>query len=284
MKILRQIGAGTYGIAYEEAPPAGGLPPADPPSGGLPPQDPPAAGLPPQDPPPADPNAPPPTAYDFTTDTAGLNAIDLQGTGFGGGKFKSVADLDKGYVELESFKGKKSEELAKELGYFAPETYDFGDSGKDWDEKTTGAVADIFKGGNCSQEQVAYLMPHLMEATEGLSTIKANVELMERWNLTGEAFKAKEADIVTWAKANLPPESYARYAEAGAQGMLEVEGLMALNKEKPLWSGAGHVDTKGGQEKIVAIEAKMTSLKKGSAEYTQLENERNALYKVVYPG
>lgn len=281
--LLDRIISGNYGLFFEADPPPAN-PPADPPPSdpppGLPPKDAEPPGLPPKDP-----NAPPPevVTYDFEADTAGLKGIDLKGEKILG-KFNGVEDLLKSYGELESFKGKKVEDFIKEAGYFAPEEYDFGDHGKEWDEETRGAVVESFKTMKLTQEQATAALPIVMDLGQELATALGTQELMNEWGLTGEAFKAKEAQVAKWAGENIPDDVYSALEKLGAGGMIAAEAMMRSNQERPLWTGAdAGVDLADISQKITDVEAKMKGMTPGSAEYKALEKQRIELYRKKNP-
>jgi hypothetical protein len=239
-------------------------------------------GLPDKKAPPPDPNAPPSTAYNFDLDPKGLNSVDLDGTLLAG-KYKNAGELEKAYTNAQSMMGKKSEDLAKELGYFVPEKYDFGDAAKDWDENTTKTVTDKFIQAKLSQAQIAEVVPMIAELGEEFATMKGRLDLMEDWQMTPTVFAAREQEIVTWAQAHLPENVYETYAKMGVEGLRATNALMLAGREGKPWNGEANVDIEDTNAKIREIEAKIADPKTQGAEKKRLGEERMKLFAKLHP-
>ena len=123
----------------------------------------------------------------------------------------------------------------------APETYEVPE-GSIWADEAqaeaTKPILDMFKESGVGQEHATLFMDLLGEfqaATVELATKGNQVDLMNEWNLTGEAFDARLNEVAQWGQENLDADEYERYRAGGQRGILDLEGRMLRNREQPSW-------------------------------------------------
>lgn len=227
---------------------------------------------------------PEPKPYDWGGDPLRLRDVQL-GDYRLAGKYGSVEDLEKAYTAAQGLIGKKSGELAKELGYFVPEAYEFGDAAKEWDQQTAQAVQAEFRALGLSQDQAAKALPKLVEMADALNTANSKKALMDEWNLTGPAFEGRLDQVGKWGAERLPTDVYERFRGMGVHGVLAVEALMKAGTEMPVWGGGGGATPQDLKGELAALESKLYDAQHPlpHEEYQRLTTRRQEIYSILYP-
>lgn len=173
-----------------------------------------------------------PVAYDFEADPAGLGKLDLAGAKLGG-EFGTVKEALDAVAALRAAQA-------------VPETYDFGETVKDWAPEALDAVTKEFKELGMTQAQGAKVLPKVIAMAEELAGFKGRAALADQWELTGDALDKRVSEVSTWAQANIPADLYKVLARQGHQGLIMAGAMMQANWEKPMWPGSAWAGGGGG--------------------------------------
>jgi hypothetical protein len=182
-----------------------------------------------------------PTGYDWTADESKLAEFELpEGLTLGGREVKgSIKEL------FESQEGRLAglRKVISEKGYAAPEKYEVPDDSM-WaqpdNKDMVEPLYEVFKGLDMSQSQVDGTLDLLAEVSNAMAeTAKKaqQVDLMDTWGLTGEAYKARFDEVAAWAKENTDPIVYEGLRKMGANGVEVAYDMMMSKREGALYKG-----------------------------------------------
>ena len=179
--------------------------------------------------------------YDWEADSAELGKVELpEGITIAGREVKgSVKDL----IDSAEERTKGLRQLLNDKGYTAPEEYAVAEDsmwGKEEVKEVIAPVFELFKTLDMTQAQADGMMEMLgdFQASSIEAATKANeLDLVNHWNLTGEAFKEHLGKVNAWANENLPAETFKQYATMGTAGVIAAENAMLRNSEQGIYKG-----------------------------------------------